>query len=451
MTAETPNVAAPPPEGPPPGVRAMAIVRWGLVLVTALVAAGTIWHFAAARGGETSGVTIGQRYYCPMHPSVVQDHPGQCPICSMTLVPMPGASSEGPAPSSPGAAPGGLAPIQLTPERIQLIGMKTAVVKREALGGELRAVGLVEANERGLAEVNVRFSGWVQKLLVSATGERVRRGQVLATVFSPDVLRAEQELLVAHGWKAGAGGGPAHDHDDGHDVGASGLEADARRRLQLLGVAEQEIDQVMASGKPTDAIAIRSPADGYVVAKAALAGVAVQPGTVLFQVADLSTVWVTADVYEQDLSRIHVGQQARFELSAYPGETIAGKVQFVYPTLEPGSRALKVRIELRNRFDRDGPRLRPGMSGAVRFALPATTGLLVPAGAIVDTGDARYLFVATPGGRFEPRAVTLGARLGDRVQVQTGLTEGETVVTTGNFLIDSESRLRAALQGQTGR
>ena len=450
-----PGDATPPaPEGPPPGVRAMAVVRWGLVLITALVAVATIWHFAASpRAGvaETGGGAVARRYYCPMHPAVVLDHPGQCPICSMTLVPLPaapdGTAVPPPSPASSGA-PAGLAPIQLTPERIQLIGMKTAVVTREALGGDLRAVGVVEANERLQAEVNVRFSGWVQKLLVSATGERVRRGQVLATVYSPDVLRAEQELLVAHGWKAGPSSGAAAD-DHGPDLVAPGLEADARRRLQLLGIADQEIDAVVASGKPAEAIAIRSPVDGYVVAKAAQAGVAVQPGTVLFQVADLSTVWVTADVYEHDIARIHVGQQARFELTAYPGETTAGKVQFVYPTLDPGSRALKVRIELRNRFDRDGPRLRPGMSGIVRFALPATSGLLVPAQAVVDTGDERYLFVARPGGRFEPRAVKLGARLGDRVQVVGGLADGETVVTTGNFLIDSESRLRAAIQGQT--
>ena len=454
MTADqpTPPVAEPPqvaptPSGPPPGVRAMAVLRWGLVAVAALLAAGSIWHFAAAGEAGRSGAAVGQRYHCPMHPSVVQDHPGQCPICSMTLVPMSSAS-EAPAPP-PAGAPAGLAVVELTPARIQLIGMKTAAAERQSLGGELRAVGLVEANERGLTEVNVRFSGWVQKLLVAATGERVHRGQVLASVYSPDVLRAEQELLVAHGWKGGVPSGAGDDHDPGGDVAVPGLEADARRRLQLLGIADREIDEVLSSGKPTDAIAIRSPADGYVLAKAALAGVAVQPGTVLFQVADLSTVWVTADVYEQDLARIHVGAKARFEPSAYPGEATAGKVQFVYPTLDPGSRALKVRVELRNHVDRDGPRLRPGMSGTVRFDLPATTALMVPAQAVVDTGDARYVFVARPAGRFEPRMVKLGARVGDRVQVIDGLSEGEAVVTTGNFLIDSESRLRAAIQGQT--
>lgn len=415
--------------GPPRGVRAMAMVRWVIVVVAALVATATIWHFA--RRPETAA--IGQRYHCPMHPSVVQDHPGQCPICGMTLVPMAAPTAPGPG----SAALPGLAPIELTPERIQLIGMQTAPVQRRSLQDPLRTVGIVQANERGLAQVNVRFNGWIQKLMVSATGERVRRGQVLATIYSPDVLRAEQELLVASGWAP----------DGGAALG--GLDTDARRRLELLGIGGQEIDAILASRKPVEAIAIRSPADGYVISKGAVAGVAVEPGSVLFQVADLSTVWVTAEVYEQDIQRVQVGQAARFEPSAYPGETHTGKVQFVYPTLDPASRALQVRIELRNRFDKSGPRLRPGMSGTVRLDVQATTGLVVPAGAIVDTGDRHYLFVAQGNGRFEPRAVTLGRRLDDQVQILGGVAEGETVVTTGNFLIDSESRLRAAIEGQS--
>jgi RND family efflux transporter MFP subunit len=160
-------------------------------------------------------------------------------------------------------------------------------------------------------------------------------------------------------------------------------------------------------------------------------------------------VWVTADVYEQDISRIHVGQRARLELNAFPGETQTGKVQFVYPTLDPANRTLKVRLEFKNRFDRTGPRLRPGMYGTIHLDLPATTGLMVPADAVVDTGEMHYLFVAKEGGRFEPRTVKIGAHLKDRVEILSGVTEGETVVTTGNFLVDSESRLRAAIEGQT--
>jgi len=200
----------------------MAIVRWILVLVAALVAIGTILHFAGVRLGGTKPEASVQLYQCPMHPAIVQDHPGECPICGMTLVPKPagrgqpsgstGAPDRVPpagatAAASPAPVPG-LAVVDLTPERVQLIGMKTAVVRRQPLGGELKTVGAVEASERGLAQVTTRFSGWIQGLKVSATGERVRRGQVLATIYSPDVLRAQQELLVASGWTSSGGAGP---------------------------------------------------------------------------------------------------------------------------------------------------------------------------------------------------------------------------------------------------
>jgi Cu(I)/Ag(I) efflux system membrane fusion protein len=285
---------------------------------------------------------------------------------------------------------------------------------------------------------------------VSETGEHVRRGQALATIYSPDVLRAEQELLVASGWNAGAAGDARPTHADLHggEGLTAGLAANARRRLELLGISTQEIDEVLRTGKAAEAIAIRSPAEGYVVGKNAVAGVAVQPGTVLFEVADLSQVWVTAEVYEQDIARIHVGQPARLELTSFPGESHTGKVKFIYPLLDASNRTLRLRLEFKNRSDRNGPRLRPGMYGTVYLNLPATTGLMAPAEAVVDTGETHYLFVAKDAGHFEPRLVKIGARAGDRVEILSGASEGETVVTTGNFLVDSESRLRAAIEGQ---
>jgi Cu(I)/Ag(I) efflux system membrane fusion protein len=484
---------------PPAGVRVMALVRWGLVAAAALAAVFSILSFAGVLGDD-HGAGAGGLYYCPMHPSVVQDHAGECPICGMTLVPKPAGNvvpSTTMTPALAGGADGGaaarrgryrcpmhphrtsddpnarcpdcgmklepwpdaataepaaavavagLTPVQLAPERIQLIGMRTAVVKRQPRGGALRTVGLVAASERGLAQVTARFAGWIQKLPVSSTGERVRRGQVLATIYSPEVLQAQQELLVASGW----GGGVAGEAGDAGGVAgeAGGLLAAARRRLELLGISPREIEDVLRAGKAGETVALRSPADGYVVVKNAVAGVALQPGTVLFEIADLSTVWVTAEVYEQDIARVHVGQRAFFQLGSYPGEDHRGKVQFVSPVFDQQTRTLQVRVELKNRFDRSGPRLRPGMSGTVYLDLPATTGLMVPAEAVVDTGESRYLFVAKAGGVFEPRSVTLGARAGDWIEVIGGVAEGETVVTTGNFLIDSESRLRAAVEAR---
>jgi Cu(I)/Ag(I) efflux system membrane fusion protein len=434
--------------GPPAGVKTMAVVRWVLVAIAALVAAGSVLSYARGHiGGDKSGST-GQLYYCPMHPSVVQDHPGECPICSMTLVRKPAGNAKmerrPTTVQSPAAVPvPGLSDIDLTPERIQLIGMQTAKVKREDLGGDLRTVGVVAPNERGLAQINTRFAGWIDKLLVSETGERVRRGQVLATIYSPDVLQAEQELLVARGW---TGDGKASPHQDGL---AAGFDENARRRLELLGISAHEIDEVLRTGKPTDAIAIRSPVEGYVVAKNAVAGVAVQPGTVLFEVADLSTVWVTAEVYEVDVPRVSIGQPGRLELTAYPGQLYTGKVNFIYPVLDAQNRTLRVRLEFKNHFDKEGPRLRPGMYGTVYLSVPAGTGLTVPAEAVVDTGEMHYLFVAKGGGHFEPRQVKVGARAQGKAVILSGVADGETVVTTGNFLIDSESRLRSAIEGQS--
>jgi len=434
----TPNGVA------PKGVKTMAAVRWVLVALAGLAAVASIAAYVRARHHD-AGARVeseAQLWQCPMHPAIVQDHPGECPICGMTLVPKPKATR---APDRQKPAVPGLSPVDLTPERIQLIGMRTDTVKRETLGGELRAAGVVAPSERGLAQITTRFAGWIQKLSVSATGDRVRRGQVLATVYSPDVLRAQQELLVARGWSASGAAEPKPVHGDGL---TAGLEANARRRLELLGISAQDIDDVLRTGKAAEALPMRSPVDGYVVAKNAVAGVAVQPGMVLFDVADLSQVWVNAEIYEPDIARIHVGQKARLELASLPGETTTGKVQFIAPVVDPGTRTLRLRLEFRNRIDRNGPRLRPGMSGTVSLDLPATSGLTVPAEAVVDTGTSHVLFVAREGGRFEPRAVKVGARHGDRVEIASGVREGETVVTTGNFLLDSESRLRAAIEGQ---
>jgi Cu(I)/Ag(I) efflux system membrane fusion protein len=453
MSADKNGGARRPDDAPhddaPPGVGTMAALRWFLVALMAVAAIGSVgyWLRSQNRGPASTGQQPAEQtlYQCAMHPQIIQDHPGECPICGMTLVRMSPARDGGS--SAPGASgkPGvpGLAAIDLTPDRIQLIGMRTAPVKRAPLGDTLRAAGVVAANERGLAQISVRFSGWVQQLLVSETGRRVKKGEVLATIYSPEVIRAEQELLTARGWAGHAGtAGEAAPGALG-DLGAA-----ARRRLELLGIAAPEIDAVIARGKAADSVPIRSPVDGFVTARNVVPGAAVQPGPPLFEVANLSRVWVLADVFEQDAVRLRIGQQGSLELAAYPEERFEGRVQFIYPTVNASTRTLKVRLELANRNGPGGVKLRPGMYGNVSFALPATSGLVVPAEALVDTGDHQYVFVATGAGHFEPRAVKVGTRAGDQVQIVDGVSDGETVVATGNFLVDSESRLRAAMAGQ---
>jgi membrane fusion protein, copper/silver efflux system len=331
--------------------------------------------------------------------------------------------------------------VDISSERVQLMGMRTAKVTHERLSPLLRTIGYVSANESTLAIITARFTGWVEELKVAQSGQQVQKGQVLVNVYSPELTTAQQVYINAMRWvrepSAGAPGGAV----------AGNLDQDARKRLELLGMAPQDVAELAKASKPFTSTPIRSPVSGYVARRGALPGLYFTPGTELFQVADLSSVWVIADIYEYDMSRVKVGQRASLSLGAYPGERFTGRVQFIYPAVNPESRTLQARTEFRNA----GLKLRPGMYGDVVIELEAAAGLVVPTESIVDTGEQRYVFVAKPGGRFEPRLVKLGARTEGKVQVLEGLAEGETVVTTANFLVDSESRLRAAVEGFSPR
>ncbi len=469
-----PNEADRSDEGPPRGVRAMAIVRWILIAVMAGVAALSIGYSLGLISPSSAGAATSQ-YYCPMHPQIVQDHPGECPICSMTLVPKPGAAgAERPATPAPKAAASpsagagahaghrhdpsdpassttpmpagvpGLVPIELAQDRVQLIGVRTARATRDALVPELRTVGVVAADESRLARVHTRVSGWVEQLAVATTGQKVRRGQTLASIYNVELLPAQQEFLASHRW-ASKGASAADEGAASAGAGAiASLEDDAKARLELLGMPRSEIRRIAKTGKPSRTLGVSAPIAGYVVGKNVVQGAYVQPGTELFEIADLSKIWVLADVYEHEISRVAVGQKARVEVAAYAGRRFEGKVGFIYPTVDPSTRTLRVRIELDNR----DLALRPGMYGDAMLELGEAAGVVVPTEALVDTGDFQYVFIAKDGGRFEPRRVRAGARTGDKVQILEGLAEGETVVTTANFLLDSESRLRAAIEGK---
>ncbi len=483
-------------EGPPPGVRAMAWVRWLLVAaMAALAGVSTAYSFGLFAVPSLSAAKV--LYHCPMHPQVVQDHPGECPICSMTLVPKetaventqapPRASVPPPGPKAPGnehaghrhqpsdpyacpmhpeetgldesarcpicnmklekrdPAPAaslppdvpGLAPVTLSFDRTQLTGVRKAKAEAAPLAEELKAAGFVSADEARLSRVHARFSGWVEQLAVRTTGEKVRAGQVLAGVFNLELLPAQQEFLAARRWSS-AGGAPG----SGAAV-PSGLGQDARTRLQLFGMSAAEIESVAKTGKPVRTVAVTSPAAGYVVRKSVVQGQYIQPGTELFEIADLSKVWVLADVYEQDAARVAVGRAATVLVGAYGGEQFPGRIRFISPTVDATTRTLRVRIEL----DNAAQKLKPGMFADVRLEAPAGQAVMIPAEALVDTGDYQYVFLAKEAGRFEPRRVRAGARSAGRVQILEGLSAGDEVVTTANFLIDSESRLQAAVQG----
>jgi Cu(I)/Ag(I) efflux system membrane fusion protein len=359
------------------------------------------------------------KYHCPMHPQIVSDQPGQCPICQMSLVPLAPAKT---APKSESPALAALATVDAPVDRLQAMGVRVEAVTRGPLGEHLHTVGRVTADEGRLARVQVRFTGYVEKVLVAQQGARVRQGEPLAVVQSDEVLRLEGELLQSRTW-----GGDLADR--------------ARQRLRLLGVAQDEISSLEARGRADGVVLVRSPIQGDVVGLDVIAGDRVEPGRVLFEVADLSRVLVMADVYEREISRVVPGLTATLSLDSYPGTVFTGRIEYVSARLDPQTRSLPVRIALQN------PRgeLKPGLFATVEIRLPRSDGLTVSSEAVIDTGDLRYVFVETAPGHFEPRSVATGERTGDRLQVLSGLAEGDRVATGGNFFIDSESRLRASV------
>jgi Cu(I)/Ag(I) efflux system membrane fusion protein len=371
-------------------------------------------------------------YTCPMHPAFVTPDPrARCPECGMKLVPRsPDAAQEG--------VPG-LVPVELSADRIQLMGMKTAVATREPLPTSIRSPAFITPTEGGVVSVTARYTGWIEAIAVDETGRAVEKGEVLATVYSPELVGALQSVLATAKWsRASAAPGALPIATNQPDA-----VRDSRVRAELLGIARQDLDAVVASGEIPPTVPIRSPIRGHVARRSAVRGGYLAPGVELFQISDLSTVWAVADVYEAEIGRVKVGQRVVLELPAWPGERFAGRIAFVSPAIAAGSRTLQARIELRN----PGLKLRPGMYGDVTLDLGALAAITVPADALVDTGELQYVFVSRGNGRFEPRRVRAGWRGGGRVALLQGVSEGERVVTTANFLLDSESRLRAAIEG----
>jgi multidrug efflux pump subunit AcrA (membrane-fusion protein) len=440
------SAAPQPPNGgerhvPPPGADLMNMLRWLLfagLLVLAVVTIGS--YVMSSREGARPRPTTGTVVWrCPMHPSYTSDKPGECPICGMTLEKVVLGDTTATAVQDAGNVPG-LISVHITPERIQRIGVRTARVVRSAASGELELVGFVTADETRLRRVQIRASGWVRRLFVNATGGRVETGDPLLTIYSPELLQSEQEFLIARG---AADSMPGMTHGDAGSADAGSAAAD---RLLRLGIPAAEIRRLAREGKATSEIVLGSPVSGTVIERNVVEGQFVEPETPLLTLADLSHVWVVADYYEMDMGRVREGDRARFTSDAMPGRVFEGRVDFVYPTVSSETRTLKARVGLANP---DGA-LRPGMFGRVQVVGRAAPSLSVPSEAVVNTGDHTYVFLAHAGGNFEPRMVWTGSPEGDRVQVLKGVAEGDTVVASASFLIDSESRLKAAIAGMGG-
>ena len=481
MTEDHPEHFHEGAEAPPRGVALMAVVRWLLLLGTLGAAVSAWWSYAHADPtsehapkfrcpmhpqitspdpGECpichmaleplpdeAAAPPGTVYRCPMHPQIQQGEPGTCPICKMDLEPVklepPPAQlyrcpmhpeveqhEPGTCPKCkmdlepvPQAMPPGTAPLTVSLDRLQAIGVRTAEATRHTFQSTLRAAAVVEFADPGASRVHVRAAGFIEKLHASELGVRVRKGQRLAEYYSPEIYQAETELLASRGWSGGQ------------------ALALARQRLELLGVPTGTIDHVLKTGKPDRTVDILAPASGVVVAREAMLGAYVSPETPLYELREDRELYLVAELPLARAAAIKVGTKGQVRFTGRPELAPELAVDLIYPSADRDSRTLRVRLPLDNK---DGT-LAAGEAALVHFALPPVEGTAVPRDAIVDTGAQPHVFVDLGGGQLQPRLVTVGVRDTDHAQIVDGVAPGERVVAGATFLVDAESRLRAAL------
>jgi Cu(I)/Ag(I) efflux system membrane fusion protein len=430
MTTERPDFDTPAPARAS-RFRTLGLVALGLVAGVG----GTLLLRPAPRhdhGAEAAASPKKQMYQCPMHLQIIQDHPGTCPICGMDLVPM----------EQVGASAGleGHAAVTIDHERQQLIGLRTEKAVEGAVSGELKALGRVAVDETRVRKVTVKVEGFVEKLFVDFVGKPVAKGQPLFSLYSPEFVSAQREYLLALKTQKALSGGALQ--QSGGDL----LEA-AKRRLLLWDVPQEALDRLEKTGEVQRALTLRSPLSGVVTVKNVVEGARLTPADIPFEITDLSHVWVQADIYEAELGRVRPGAPAELAMQAYPGQPIRGRVAFVDPVLDPKTRTAKARLE----FPNPKGDLKPEMFGEVVIKGPGRKGLLVPLDAVLDAGSMKVAFVALGDGKFAPREVTTGITVGEKVEVRSGLEAGDEVVVRANFLVDSESRLKAALAHLSGK
>jgi len=372
----------------------MATGRKGLALATATP--GDISH-----------------YTCSMHPSVKSATPGICPICAMDLVPVTRKEMQS-------------GSISMDARRRQLIGVTIGVAEEKQLVQTIRAAGRVAYDETRLTDITLKFNGWIGKMHADFLGAPVTKGQPLFSIYSPELLSAQQEYLET-----------LRRRKDKHDT----LLVAARRRLALWDISPAQIRQLEKRGRPVEYLPILSPANGTVIEKKIVEGSAVKSGQKLLRIADLSTVWIEGEIYEYEIPQVRAGMAAEVVLPDLAGKTLPGKVAYVYPYLEGDTRTAKVRVELDNH---EGV-LKPDMYAHVHLNIDLGKRLVVPEGAVLYAGESRVVFIDLGNGRLQPRKIKTGLRNADYIEVLEGLSPGDPVVTSGNFLIAAESKLKAGI------
>ena len=434
-----PDAKQPPPSPPPPRGPNLWVIVSAVIVLVAVLAVGVflseplksiatrlqqaIGHRHEEGTPEAEGKV--QYYTCGMHPWVVLPKPGNCPICQMKLVPLDPAKFSG--------------EVTVNPLISQSIGVRTSPVVTGPVTRVIRTVGNVDYNETLVRDVNLKISGWVQKLFVNTTGQPVEKDQPLLEIYSPDLYSAQEEYLLAFKRQA------AIDKAAQGDVATmnAGLLESSRKRLEYFDISSEQIAELEKTGKASKTMTLRSPFRGIVVLKNVNEGQRVEAGMQLLRIADLSKLWILATIYEYQLPFLEVGQKAVISLPYIPGQTFDGRVTYIYPYLNQELRQTKVRLEL----DNPGLVLKPGMFATVDLRRTlATDRTLVPREAVIDTGERQIAFVSLGEGRFDPRKVTVGVEAeGGMLEILDGLKPGELVVTSGEFLLDSEARLREAL------
>jgi Cu(I)/Ag(I) efflux system membrane fusion protein len=405
------------------------------VLVLAGVFAGG-YIVRASRHGAAAPTGRRVLYYVdPMHPAYKSDKPGVAPDCGMTLEPVYAedgdatigrtldaayADPEGATAVPPGA-------IRISPARQQMIGVRFATVEAGETTRAIRSVGKVTVDETRVGHVHTRIDGWIDKVFVNFTGDIVKKGEPLLTIYSPEMLASQEELLLAA---------------RAREIMPSLLAA-AERRLQLWDLSDNQIQQVLQTGQPIRSITVNAPMNGFVTERNAFPNQKVTPDSDLYTITDLTRVWIVADVFESDITAIKPGDSAYVMFANHGAPSIAARVSYIQPQVDAITRTLKVRLDASN----PGMHMRPEMFVNVEFGVATQPQLSVPADAVLDTGDRQTVFVDLGNGYLQPRQVVVAERLGDRVTIAQGLTAGERVVSSGTFLIDSESQLKAAASG----
>ena len=401
-----------------------------ILALTLLLATVGLGVFAAdtSATANTATVSSGKTLYtCGMHPWIIQDHPGNCPICGMKLEPVHKTVNATTTTAVSSA-------ITIDPATIQLMNVQTAEITRGPLRQTIRTVGTIDYNETALADVTTKFKGWIEKLDVDATGELVHRGEPLFEIYSPELYSAEAEYLSVL--------------NSTNDSSGWALRRAAMEKLKFFDISDAQTAGLRKSRVPPKTLEILAPTDGFVIEKNIVQGQMVDAGMKLYRLADLGIVWVFAQVYEQDLPYVQLGQEATVKLSSLPDREFRGRVTYVYPNVDEKTRTAQVRLE----FENPGYFLKPGMFVSVQITSELEpSAVLVPDSAVLRSGQKNTVFVALPGGKFDPRTVVLGPEAEHAmVEVISGLQAGERVVTSGQFMLDSESQLREAIQKMSG-